>query len=140
MYLLQNVNYYLMDFSNVERAGDIIFKIPAKKLYLFSSFLFVLIFIYFRAGRRGLDSVGTVIITAWGDSLPESGELVEMILGKATKLQSQFRLSYNMILNLLRVEEFKVGSPLLLLSLLLSSLNFAVFYTFIHPIYRWKIC
>eukprot|EP00026_Physarum_polycephalum_P000457 Phypoly_transcript_00458.p1 GENE.Phypoly_transcript_00458~~Phypoly_transcript_00458.p1 ORF type:complete len:1246 (+),score=257.19 Phypoly_transcript_00458:76-3813(+) len=65
-----------------------------------------------RAGRRGLDSVGTVIITAWGDTIPESGELVEMILGKATKLQSQFRLSYNMILNLLRVEEFKVEDML----------------------------
>lgn len=62
----------------------------------------------YRAGRRGLDTVGTVIITAWGDTVPESSELVEMILGKATKLQSQFRLSYNMILNLLRVEEFKV--------------------------------
>lgn len=31
-----------------------------------------------------------------------------MILGKATKLQSQFRLTYNMILNLLRVEALKV--------------------------------
>jgi len=88
-----------------------LFSIPS--LFLFSSFLFFYAyFYYFRAGRRGLDSVGTVIITAWGDSLPESGELVEMILGKATKLQSQFRLSYNMILNLLRVEEFKVEDML----------------------------
>lgn len=31
-----------------------------------------------------------------------------MILGKATKLQSQFRLTYNMILNLLRVEALRV--------------------------------
>ena len=31
-----------------------------------------------------------------------------IILGKATKLESQFRLTYNMILNLLRVEDFKV--------------------------------
>jgi antiviral helicase SKI2 len=31
-----------------------------------------------------------------------------MILGKPTKLQSQFRLTYNMILNLLRVEALKV--------------------------------
>jgi len=31
-----------------------------------------------------------------------------MILGKPTKLQSQFRLTYNMILNLLRVEALRV--------------------------------
>lgn len=31
-----------------------------------------------------------------------------MILGPSTKLQSQFRLTYNMILNLLRVETLKV--------------------------------
>jgi antiviral helicase SKI2 len=60
-----------------------------------------------RAGRRGLDSVGTVIITCWND-VPESNLLSTMILGKATKLESQFRLTYNMILNLLRVEDFKV--------------------------------
>jgi len=31
-----------------------------------------------------------------------------MLLGKATKLLSQFRLTYNMILNLLRVEALRV--------------------------------
>lgn len=31
-----------------------------------------------------------------------------MILGKPSKLQSQFRLTYNMILNLLRVEALRV--------------------------------
>lgn len=31
-----------------------------------------------------------------------------MILGDPTKLQSQFRLTYNMILNLLRVEALKI--------------------------------
>jgi antiviral helicase SKI2 len=31
-----------------------------------------------------------------------------MLQGKPTKLQSQFRLTYNMILNLLRVEALKV--------------------------------
>ena len=31
-----------------------------------------------------------------------------MILGKPTRLQSQFRLTYNMILNLLRVEALRV--------------------------------
>ncbi|KAF9928398.1 hypothetical protein FBU30_002396 [Linnemannia zychae] len=61
-----------------------------------------------RAGRRGLDSTGMVIIACNGDSPPESIELQEMLLGKATKLQSQFRLTYNMILNLLRVEALRV--------------------------------
>lgn len=61
-----------------------------------------------RAGRRGLDSVGTVIIIAW-DEVHESGSLQTMILGKPTKLESQFRLTYNMILNLLKMGgNFKV--------------------------------
>lgn len=34
--------------------------------------------------------------------------LQTMILGTPTKLQSQFRLTYNMILNLLRVEALRV--------------------------------
>lgn len=60
-----------------------------------------------RAGRRGLDTTGTVIIVA-GESLPEQGALRNMILGQPGKLSSQFRLTYNMILNLLRVEALKV--------------------------------
>ncbi|KAJ2987960.1 hypothetical protein NUW54_g9269 [Trametes sanguinea] len=46
-----------------------------------------------RAGRRGLDPTGTVIIVA-NDELPEQGILHNMILGTPTKLQSQFRLTY----------------------------------------------
>ncbi|CAG8573200.1 50_t:CDS:10, partial [Diversispora eburnea] len=45
-----------------------------------------------RAGRRGIDSTGMVIIAC----------------GIPTKLESQFRLTYNMILNLLRVEAIRV--------------------------------
>ncbi|RPD82148.1 antiviral helicase [Lentinus tigrinus ALCF2SS1-7] len=60
-----------------------------------------------RAGRRGLDSTGTVIIVA-NDECPEQTTLQNMILGAPTKLQSQFRLTYNMILNLLRVEALRV--------------------------------
>ncbi|KAG2156698.1 ATP-dependent RNA helicase, partial [Suillus bovinus] len=65
-----------------------------------------------RAGRRGLDPIGTVIIVA-GDSLPEASSLpqtslLKMMLGTPGKLQSQFRLTYNMILNLLRVEALRV--------------------------------
>jgi len=62
-----------------------------------------------RAGRRGLDPVGSVIIVAPGaDEAPPAGELRQMILGDPTKLRSQFRLTYNMILNLLRVEALKI--------------------------------
>lgn len=60
-----------------------------------------------RAGRRGLDPTGVVIINA-ADQLPETEVLHKMLLGQATKLKSQFRLTYNMILNLLRVEALKV--------------------------------
>ncbi|KAL0951772.1 hypothetical protein HGRIS_008443 [Hohenbuehelia grisea] len=60
-----------------------------------------------RAGRRGLDAAGTVIIVA-NDSLPEQTALLTMMLGTPAKLTSQFRLTYNMILNLLRVEALRV--------------------------------
>lgn len=60
-----------------------------------------------RAGRRGLDKTGTVIIMVPGEVTPVD-ELKEMMLGQPTKLQSQFRLTYNMILNLLRIEALKV--------------------------------
>ncbi|KAK4620179.1 Putative ATP-dependent RNA helicase [Fulvia fulva] len=62
-----------------------------------------------RAGRRGLDSVGYVIIVSPGaDEAPPAGRLRQMMLGQPTKLRSQFRLTYNMILNLLRVEALKI--------------------------------
>ncbi|KAI9802911.1 MAG: hypothetical protein M1825_002142 [Sarcosagium campestre] len=62
-----------------------------------------------RAGRRGLDPVGFVIIVSPGnDDAPQAGRLQNMILGDPTKLRSQFRLTYNMILNLLRVEALKI--------------------------------
>jgi antiviral helicase SKI2 len=62
-----------------------------------------------RAGRRGLDSVGTVIIVTPGaDEAPPVIRLRQMMLGEPTKLRSQFRLTYNMILNLLRVEALKI--------------------------------
>ena len=40
--------------------------------------------------------------------MPEVSELHKMMLGRPTKLESQFRLTYGMILNLLRVEELRV--------------------------------
>ncbi|KAI1818663.1 DSHCT domain-containing protein [Poronia punctata] len=63
-----------------------------------------------RAGRRGLDPVGSVIIVPPGgsDEAPPVVDLQKMILDPPSKLQSQFRLTYNMILNLLRVEALKI--------------------------------
>ncbi|KAF2133431.1 antiviral helicase [Dothidotthia symphoricarpi CBS 119687] len=62
-----------------------------------------------RAGRRGLDTVGTVIVCAPGaDEAPPAARLRQMMLGEPTKLRSQFRLTYNMMLNLLRVEALKI--------------------------------
>ncbi|KAJ3271047.1 hypothetical protein HDV01_007128 [Terramyces sp. JEL0728] len=60
-----------------------------------------------RAGRRGLDATGMVII-ACNDKVPDEIDVRQMILGRPTKLESQFRVTYNMILNLLRVEAIKV--------------------------------
>lgn len=60
-----------------------------------------------RAGRRGLDATGTVIILCKA-GVHEMADLHVMMLGKPTVLQSQFRLTYTMILNLLRVEALHV--------------------------------
>ena len=65
-----------------------------------------------RAGRRGLDPTGTVILLTKFRDVPESSELVRMMLGKPTKLSSQFRVTYSMLLNLLRVEELRVEEML----------------------------
>ncbi|TPX41563.1 hypothetical protein SeMB42_g05518 [Synchytrium endobioticum] len=60
-----------------------------------------------RAGRRGLDDSGVVLIVVNSD-MPSELSLKTMILGTPTKLASQFRLTYNMILNLLRVQVLRV--------------------------------
>lgn len=60
-----------------------------------------------RAGRRGLDTTGTVIVMAYNKPLSPT-DFKEVTMGKPTKLLSQFRLTYNMILNLLRIEALRV--------------------------------
>ncbi|KAE9591144.1 hypothetical protein Lal_00039818 [Lupinus albus] len=64
-----------------------------------------------RAGRRGLDKIGSVILMC-RDELPEERDLKHVTVGSATRLESQFRLTYIMILHLLRVEELKVEDML----------------------------
>jgi len=61
-----------------------------------------------RAGRRGLDKVGTVIVCCFGEVPPPLPILRTMLTGSSTRLKSNFRLTYNMILNLLRVEDMSV--------------------------------
>ena len=60
-----------------------------------------------RAGRRGKDPVGTVLLNCQ-QAVPDASELFTLILGTPTRLESKFRLTYNMILNLLRIEDLKV--------------------------------
>ncbi|ORX48488.1 antiviral helicase [Hesseltinella vesiculosa] len=55
-----------------------------------------------RAGRRGLDERGVVIMMI--DSKMEPAVAKGMVKGESDRMNSAFHLSYNMILNLLRVE------------------------------------
>merc|ERR1719361_3162541 len=56
-----------------------------------------------RAGRRGLDDKGIVILMMDEKITPAVGR--EIIKGTPDNLNSAFHLTYNMVLNLLRVEE-----------------------------------
>lgn len=79
-----------------------------------------------RAGRRGLDTVGTVLLTCF-DEIPPSAGLSKMMLGKAQRLESQFRLTYSMMMNLLRVEDFRV-EDMIKRRLISSNLFFPVLF------------
>lgn len=56
-----------------------------------------------RAGRRGLDDKGIVILMVDEKVSPEVGKA--LLQGSADPINSAFHLTYNMVLNLLRVEE-----------------------------------
>eukprot|EP00117_Sycon_ciliatum_P021441 scpid29947/ scgid18789/ Superkiller viralicidic activity 2-like 2; ATP-dependent helicase SKIV2L2 len=56
-----------------------------------------------RAGRRGLDDRGIVMMMVDERMEPEVGK--SLLKGSSDPLNSAFRLTYNMVLNLLRVEE-----------------------------------
>ncbi|KAF8958427.1 rRNA-processing arch domain-containing protein [Flammula alnicola] len=55
-----------------------------------------------RAGRRGLDDRGVVIMMC--DEKLDPNAAKEMVKGEADRLDSAFHLGYNMILNLMKVE------------------------------------
>ncbi|OCU02521.1 exosome RNA helicase MTR4 isoform X1 [Xenopus laevis] len=56
-----------------------------------------------RAGRRGMDERGIVILMVDEKMSPTIGK--QLLKGSADPLNSAFHLTYNMVLNLLRVEE-----------------------------------
>ena len=56
-----------------------------------------------RAGRRGLDDKGIVILMVDEKLSASAGR--EIVKGMPDNLNSAFHLTYNMVLNLLRVEE-----------------------------------
>lgn len=98
-----------------------------------------------RAGRRGLDKIGTVVVMC-RDEIPEENDLKHVIVGSATRLESQFRLTYIMIMHLLRVEELKVlylGKivdcqmlhNVMHLNLFLACINILIFFTSARPRY-----
>ena len=60
-----------------------------------------------RAGRRGIDDRGIVIQMIDEKIEPEAAR--EMLKGAADPLQSSFHLGYNMLLNMLRVEEIDIN-------------------------------
>uniref|UniRef100_A0A1I7WN10 Helicase C-terminal domain-containing protein n=1 Tax=Heterorhabditis bacteriophora TaxID=37862 RepID=A0A1I7WN10_HETBA len=70
-----------------------------------------------RAGRRGLDTTGTVIVLCKGQNLPEQGELQTVMMVSYCYFANSFPnlrvvVTYSMLLNLLRVEQLKVEDML----------------------------
>ena len=59
-----------------------------------------------RAGRRGIDTIGTVVILCRNE-IPELSVLDQMMLGKPVHLESKFRLTTSLVLGMMRVEHLK---------------------------------
>lgn len=52
-----------------------------------------------RAGRRGLDTFGNVYIFC-SDEPPDVQDLTNMMIERSTRLESRFRITYNMLLQI----------------------------------------
>ncbi len=62
-----------------------------------------------RAGRRGIDTTGNVFLFfSENERVLEEWEMKKVLTGRPITLKSAFRLTYNMILNILRVDELRV--------------------------------
>ena len=59
-----------------------------------------------RAGRRGIDRHGISIIS--GEEMPEAHRVKGVVVGRPSELSSKFTMTYNMLLNLLRVGEMPI--------------------------------
>lgn len=65
-----------------------------------------------RAGRRGLDSFGSVYIFC-PDDPPDLQDLTTMMFEKSTRLQSRFRITYNMLLQVHSREHMNITEMML---------------------------
>ena len=59
-----------------------------------------------RAGRRGKDDLGRVYIQV--DKLPSTNEVMGIISGTRDLITSQFRISYSMIMSIMRVQDLSL--------------------------------
>ena len=63
-----------------------------------------------RAGRRGKDDIGTVVIYSGNENeLPDMKELKSVLEGKGIALESKFKVTYKMMLHLLQSERINVS-------------------------------
>ena len=67
-----------------------------------------------RAGRRGMDEIGYVVIVGTAFQSPE--EVAELVLSEANPLESKFSPSYSMVLNLLQRFSLEEAKELVLKS------------------------
>eukprot|EP01063_Lacrimia_lanifica_P023042 TRINITY_DN3054_c0_g1_i1.p1 TRINITY_DN3054_c0_g1~~TRINITY_DN3054_c0_g1_i1.p1 ORF type:complete len:1287 (+),score=519.06 TRINITY_DN3054_c0_g1_i1:82-3942(+) len=81
-----------------------------------------------RAGRRGLDTVGHVLIACTGGTVPPPESLKKMMTGTPVTLESKFRLTYTMVLN-------SLASPLTSIAKLLRNSFAEARANKYHPVY-----
>ena len=67
-----------------------------------------------RAGRRGMDEVGYVVVV--GTSFQSPDEVAQLVLSKPNPLESKFSPSYSMVLNLLQRFDLEESKELILKS------------------------
>jgi len=92
-----------------------------------------------RAGRRGMDEIGYVVIAGTPFQTPE--EVAELVLSDANPLESKFSPSYSMVLNLLQRFTLEEAKELVLKSFGYFSSNSRIEpYMLLKKEYDEKIC